>query len=196
MCKGIKPLRQLAFLIAGLGFIALIGYWSYSTESPAIISSRDRGKTIDTAPDFFIKDIVIQEFDTRGDLESTLISEEVSHFPHNDIMLLTQPDLWTYEKDRQPWHTTADNGRILPDGETIELINNVVMRQKDENGESELRVDTPFLTVYSGQEYADTDAPVRLLNSTDVVNAMGIRVFYKQDFIRLKSRVNSIHESR
>ncbi|CAM3794639.1 LPS export ABC transporter periplasmic protein LptC [Parendozoicomonas haliclonae] len=186
-------MRQLLYIFLVLGFVGLIGYWSYSTDNP---TSMPRAAQEDKEPDFFIRDAFITEYDVNGALASTLESDEISHFPHNDTTLLKQPDLWTFEEDRQPWHTTADNGRILPDGETVELIDNVVMIQQDGNGQSEQRVDTDFLTVYSGEDYADTDAPVRITNEPGVTTAVGMRAFYKRDFIQLKSKVNSIYENK
>ena len=187
--------RPWLFIISTLFIISAIGYWSYTTDNPSEIiktqSARDS-----KAPDFFARNTRMREYGPDGTLESTLDTEEISRFPHNNITLLTAPDLWTYQEERQPWHTTSHTGRILPDGETVELINNVVMIQADPNGATAQRVDTDFLTVYSGQDFADTDAAVRLTNPTSVVNAVGMRVLYKRDFIQLKSKVRSIHETR
>ena len=41
--------------------------------------------------------------------------------------------MWTYQ-EANPWQTTADQGRILPDGETLELSKNVVIIQVDDVG--------------------------------------------------------------
>ena len=188
-------LRQLFFTAAVLGFIGLVGYWSYTADNPNSIITQQYPES-DQAPDFFVQNANIQEFGPEGNLESILNAEEISYFPHNEVTLLETPDLWTFEEGRQPWHTTSDHGRILPDGETVELIDNVIMIQEDEQGNPAQRVDTDFLTVYSGQNFADTDEPVRLTNQTSVVNSVGMRAFYKRDFIQLKSRVRSIHESR
>ncbi|WP_281646650.1 LPS export ABC transporter periplasmic protein LptC [Parendozoicomonas sp. Alg238-R29] len=193
-------LRQLLFIALALGFTGLVGYWSYTADNPhAMVKSQAAAEN--KAPDFFVRNARIKEFGPAGELESTLVSDEISHYPHNDITLLTQPDMWSYNGDpektgKQPWHTTSDNGRILPDGETVELFDNVVMIQPDAQGNPEQRIDTDFMTVYSGQDFAETDLPVRLTSPTSVVNAVGMRTFYKRDFIQLKSRVRSIHESR
>ena len=188
-------LRQLLLTTFVVVFLGLIGYWSYNAENPnSIIQIQSIHSN--EAPDFFVQNARIREFGPTGNLESTLDSDEISHFPHNDTTLLSQPDLWTFDEVNQPWHTVADNGRILPDGETVELIDNVVMIQIDPQGNPEQRIDTDFLTVYSGQDFAETDEPVRLTNPTSVVNSVGMRAFYKRDFIQLKSRVKSIHESR
>ncbi len=188
-------LRHIIFAASLVLFISAIGYWSYTADNPNKIIKVQAVK--DTkAPDFFTRNSRMLEYGPDGTLESTLDSREISHFPHNGIILLTEPDLWNYQEGNQPWHSTARNGRVLPDGETVELIRDVVMIQVATDGSAEQRIDTDFLTVYSGQDFADTDAPVRLTNANSIVNTVGMRAFYKRDFIQLKSKVRSIHESR
>ena len=188
--------RQLIFILFLTLFASAVGYWSYKADNPQEIIKSQAAKT-DKAPDFFTRNARMREYGPDGQLESTLNSRQISHFPHNGLTLLVEPDLWTYQEGNAlPWHTTARNGRILPDGETVELIRNVVMIQVARNGSAEQRIDTDFLTVYSGQDFADTDEPARLTNATSVVNTVGMRAFYKRDFIQLKSKVRSIHESR
>ena len=193
-------LRQTLFIALTLCFAGLIGYWSYTADNPNVIAKKP-ATAESKAPDFFVRNARITEFGPEGELESVLISDEISHFSHNDTTLLKKPDLLSYNGDptitgNQPWHTTADNGRVLPDEETVELIDNVVMVQLDAQGNPAQRVDTDFMTVYSGQDFAESDLPVRLTTPTSVVNAVGMRAFYKRDFIQLKSRVRSIHETR
>ncbi|MTI14841.1 LPS export ABC transporter periplasmic protein LptC [Sansalvadorimonas verongulae] len=193
-------LRQIFFTALALGFIGMIGFWSYTADNPNTIANKPAAAQ-NKAPDFFVRNARVTEFGPEGELESVLVSDEISHFPHNDTTLLKNPDLLSYNGDpqvtgKQPWHTTADSGRVLPDGETVELIDNVVMVQRDAQGNPAQRVDTDFMTVYSGQEFAESNLPVRLTTPTSVVNAVGMRAFYKRDFIQLKSRVRSIHETR
>ncbi len=190
-----RSFRQLKRLILGLSVIGAIGYWSYSMNNTDTVMAPDAFDK--QAPDFFIQNSTITEFNEKGHLSSVLIAKEISHYPHNSMTILSYPDMWTYKEDgSNPWQTTADRGRILPDGTTLELSDNVVITQIDEMGKPAQRVDTEFLTVYSAQDYADTSKPVRLTNPTNVVNAVGMRAYYQRDFIQLKSRVNSIHESR
>lgn len=179
----------------GIGAIALISYWSYSTNAPAPTTpvQPSAGKN---APDFFIHNANVVEYDKTGFLKGNLTAKEISHYPHNSITTLTYPDMWSYKKDKSPWQTTADRGRILPDGETLELSKNVVIVQVDDANKPTQRVDTEFLTVYSALDYAETEEPVRLTNPMNVVNAVGMRAYYQRDFIQLKSRVKGIHETR
>ncbi|MCL6268891.1 LPS export ABC transporter periplasmic protein LptC [Sansalvadorimonas sp. 2012CJ34-2] len=189
-------LRQMLFTACLVLFVSAVGYWSYTADNPQEII-KPLNSVADKAPDFFTRNTKMREYGPNGRLESTLDSVEISHFPHNGVTLLTEPDMWSYQEDDiLPWHSTAKNGRILPDGETVELIKDVVMIQVAPDGSAEQRIDTDFLTVYSGQDFADTDAPARLTNATSVVNTVGMRAFYKRDFIQLKSKVRSIHESR
>ena len=188
--------RQLIFAACLTLFVTAVGYLSYKTDNPQEIIKPQTAQA-DKAPDFFTRNARMREYGPDGQLESTLDSQEISHFPHTGITLLAEPDMWNYQNgDKLPWHSTSQNGRILPDGETVELIKDVVMIQVAPDGSAEQRIDTDFLTVYSGQDFADTDAPARLTNATSVVNTVGMRAFYKRDFIQLKSKVRSIHESR
>lgn len=189
--KGPLP-RRLALIV---GAVAIIGYWSYSTNRRPlpVVTETAQDKQ---APDFFVQNANVIEFDANGFLKGNLTAQEISHYPHNGITRLKYPNMWTYRKDKNPWQTMADKGRILPDGETLELSKHVVIIQIDETDKPVQRLDTEFLTVYSAKDYAETDEPVRLTNPTNVVNAVGMLAFYQRDFIQLKSRVKGIHESR
>ncbi|OQX37443.1 MAG: LPS export ABC transporter periplasmic protein LptC [Oceanospirillales bacterium LUC14_002_19_P2] len=188
------PLRQILLIAAIVVFAVGMGYWAYETDLK--VSRQPAAATTEIkVPDFFSYNAHVREFDEKGQLKSDLTADSISHFPHNEITLLASPDLWSYSENAAPWHTVADTGRILPDGETVELKKNVVMTQM-EGDTQKLRMDTDFLTIYSDQDFADTNRPVTIISPSGVMKANGMKAFYKRDFIQLKSRVRGVHESR
>lgn len=186
------PLRQTLLTAAIVVLSVGMGYWAYETDLKV---SRQPAETITgiKVPDFFSSNACVREFDEQGQLKSELTADRISHYPHNEITLLDSPELWNYSKKASVWHTVADTGRILPDRETIELKKNVIMIQM--KGDTQrLRMDTDFLTIYSGQDIADTNQLVTITSSSGMMKADGMKAFYNQDVIQLKSRVRGIYE--
>ena len=183
------PLQQ-TLIIATLVVLAIsVGCWSYKTDLNV-----SRQTTIERkVADFFSYNANIRDFNESGQLTLDLTVDSISHFPHNEITQLSNPDLWNYS-GHTPWRTVAGTGRLLPDGETIELKKNVVMTQV-EDGVQKLRMNTDFLTLYSGQDSADTHWPVTIISQNSVITANGMTLFYKQALIHLKSRVRGSYEA-
>ncbi|MCK5894821.1 MAG: LPS export ABC transporter periplasmic protein LptC [Endozoicomonadaceae bacterium] len=188
------PLRQILFMVVSVVLAIGAGYRLYKTNlkvSHQITTNPSELKV----PDFFSYNVHIREFNESGQLKSDLTANEINHFPHNEITLLSSPALWNYSDDLTYWHTVADRGRILPDGKTLELKNNVLITQIADST-PQLRMHTDLLTIDSNQDFFHTDRPVVIFNSHSLMKANGMKTFYKQDFVHLKSKVRGVYEPR
>lgn len=185
-------LRQILFIAASVILALSLGGWLYKTNvkvSHQITKIPSELKV----PNFFSYGVHIQMFNESGQLTSDLIADSISHFPHNEIILLSSPVLWSYSDNPISWHTVADTGRILPDGKTLTLKNNVVITQIA-NRTPQMRMHTDFLLIDSNQNFFHTDQPVVIFNSSGVMKANGMKTWYKQDVIHLTSKVRGVYE--
>lgn len=180
----------IAIISSGLGWYLLSG----PEHTPSTLS-RDNGAESQEHADFFITKADITEFNLQGLKEQHLLSKQISHFPTSELTVLENPVLTSLEDPKEPQTTRAKTGRILPDGETIELEDQVVLIQKRAD-RSKLQLETDFLTIYSGQDYADTNRPVVITDRGDVTRATGMTTYYKQGRMVLKSKVRGVYESQ
>lgn len=171
-----------------------IGYWSY--DGGMHVVGQKRPSEIQENADFYLIDADISQYNETGTLEYKLISEAITHYPHNDTTLLQTPHLRSYSNPEKPMVTDALHGKILPGNEDIELWEEVVMTQTNTQTGSQLRMDTDFITIYSEQSLAVTDRPVLITNDTGQTRAIGMETFYKDSLVKLKSRVRGFHEPK
>ena len=192
----LKPGSFKSYLITCCLLLTIIGlvYWSYNSKLQ--INRQVKQPEIQEDADYYLVDSTVFQYNEAGLLEYKLISNAVTHYPHNDTTLLKMPELLNYSNRQKPTVTNALNGKILPGNEDIELWDEVVMIQTDTLDGSEVRMDTDFLTIYSEQNLAVTDRPVLITNDTGHTRAVGMEAFYKDSLVKLKSRVRGFHEPK
>ncbi len=185
-------LRHFLFVLLLLGLGAIIYIAGDNSISPLLnrVATAPAG-----APDFFMKNARITQYDETGRREGLMTASQVVHHPDSDITWLDNPDMWNWQDSTTPpWHSISDRGKLLPGGETLELYDNVVINRADQKGGAPLQLETDFLVVYTEQDKAETDHPVRISDESGVTTAVGMTTYYKESLVKLKSKVRGIHE--
>lgn len=186
------PYRNYLITTGLLILMLAVGYWAYDGSLSPV--AQQKSLIIRQDADYFLVDAQIREYGVNGQLQYTLNSQSITHYPHTDNTLLQTPVMVNYRKPGQTTHSTSQSGKLLPGGKDLELWDNVVITQTDLNTGQEVRMDTDFITVYSDQNMADTDRPVLITNDTGKTRAIGMTALYQQGLIKLKSRVRGVHE--
>jgi len=62
-------------------------------------------------------------------------------------------------------------------------------------GPAEVEVFTRELRILSEQEYAETDQPTTIVHAYGRVDAVGMKVWFKQERLQLLSQVHGIYET-
>ncbi|WP_062263504.1 LPS export ABC transporter periplasmic protein LptC [Endozoicomonas arenosclerae] len=181
----------IAFLM--LTFVG-IGYWAY--DSNLHVGAQKKQPLIRKNADYYLINTQITQYNETGELNYTLTSNSITHYPHNDTTLLQTPHLESFSDPKKPLVADALNGKLLPGNQDIELWDDVVMTQTDLSNGNKLRMDTDFITIYSEQGLAVTDRPVLITNNTGRTRAIGMEAFYKESLVKLKSRVRGFHEPK
>ncbi|MGY0217270.1 LPS export ABC transporter periplasmic protein LptC [Endozoicomonadaceae bacterium StTr2] len=178
-------------LLLGLGVIIYIaGDNSISTPLLSRVTSTPAG-----TPDVFMENARITQYDEAGNRSSFATATQVVHYPDSDTTWLDSPDIWNWQDSiNPPWHSVSERGKLLPGGKTLELYDNVVINRANPKGGAPLQLETDFLTIHTDRDIAETERPVRISDESGVTTAVGMTTYYKENLVKLKSKVRGIHE--
>ncbi len=182
----------IAFPLVLAGLMALLTFWIYQTvEEQGII--RDNSNRHD--PDYMMENFVTTQTDATGKLRYVLAANKMVHYPDNDTTLLEQPKFTQFATDKPYTKIKGKNANVSPDGEEIEITDDVVVVREAFGEKGEMTVLTDKLTVFPNQELAKTDRPVVIKQAPKtVIHATGMVYDKKKKTMRLLNRVNAHYE--
>jgi LPS export ABC transporter protein LptC len=88
------------------------------------------------------------------------------------------------------WHLRSDRGQVRADGDDVQLDGNVHVTGPAPGTGAPLSLSTETLRINTPTEFIETDAPVQLRWSGNVLNAKGLEADLKAGSVRLKSGVH------
>lgn len=181
----------LPLIIIALVFAA-IGYWNISPER---FLDQPQAEAPPPSVDFFIENARSRQFQADGSLRHELVAERMEHMQDTDTSLLYHPDLLIHRGAEQPWRVRSLRGEVGPQGDEVELIDEVRIEQII-SADRFSRLTTSRLTVFPEREYAETAQPVRIENADSVSTATGMQAYIKEGRVVLLSNVRGQHEVR
>jgi lipopolysaccharide export system protein LptC len=168
----------LLFILAGL--FAVATNWLLDQEDSA-----DNEATIGrNDPDLYMLNAKITQFATSGGRQHEIIASRLTHFPLTDMTALISPEVKLFARNTtNPWKITADNGRLLPESqlrdEIVELWDNVSAEKSASPGEF-IKIKTASLTIYPGQDFAETDQMVTIDGVGGRTSAAGMHAYLNE----------------
>lgn len=186
------PYRNYLIVTAIMLILVGLGYWGY--DGSITPGQPKREVTIRKGADYFLVGADISQFDVDGKRQYTLVSNSITHYPHNDSTLLQMPVMTSFSNPNEVFKSVSEHGKLLTGGTDIELWDDVVMTQTKLASNDVVQMNTDFITIYSEQELADTDRPVLITSPGSVTRAIGMTAYYKEGLVKLKSRVRGVHE--
>jgi lipopolysaccharide export system protein LptC len=182
----------LPLIIIALVFAA-IGYWNISPER---FLDQPQAESPPPSVDFFIENARSRQFQADGSLRYELVSQRLEHMQDTDISLVSQPDLLIHRaNNEQPWRVRSLRGEVGPQGNQVELIDEVRIEQTTLPDRFS-RLTTSRLTVFPEREYAETAQPVRIENADGVTTATGMQAHIREGRVLLLSNVRGQHDVR
>lgn len=181
----------ILFLIALL--LVAVGYWNIRPES--FMQQAPAAQGTESPIDFYVINSRTVQYQPDGKRSYELSAEKVEHVKASDVSLLTRPDLHSYRGSELPWHVTSDRGEVGPQGEEVELIDNVRIERNDAKGRPTI-VTTSRMTVFPEKDYAETRQPVRIVAANGVTTATGMKAYLNEGRMLLLSNVRGQHELR
>ncbi|HLD68920.1 MAG TPA: LPS export ABC transporter periplasmic protein LptC [Pseudomonas sp.] len=177
-------------LLAAL--LAAAGYWNIRPESfmdkPAVAGEEN-------AIDFYVLKANTLQYQADGKLHYEMTADKLEHIKASDITLMNRPDLLLYRGTALPWHVRSLRGEVSPQGQQVELIDEVRVERTDAKGRPTI-LTTSRLTVIPEKEYAQTQQAVRIEAANGVTTAQGMKAYLNDGRMLLLSNVRGQHEVR
>lgn len=188
-------LRSRTRLILATALLApVLLYWGAGrapTETPAPTLAPDVADT-----DFYLRDARVRQFDASGRLHQELASPELEHYPEPGRLQATRPQVTLLRDDEAGGRVriSALEGEMLDSNERIDLSGDVRVFDEPDSGTS-LQLETTRLKLLPEQQYAETDAPVRIISEQGETAARGMKAYFNERKVELLSEVEGRYES-
>ena len=181
------------WVLGGLLALGVIGsaWLARYLESSAPVRRADGRE-----PDFYMEDFVAVAMDAQGLPERELQAAHLVHFADSDTQELTAPRLCFALAEPNPWCVVAERGWVASDQETVRLLGDVHLWQRDGAGGSVVDVYTRDVTVFTPSEEARTDAPARIVGRWGEATGVGLIARLAQHQIDLLSQVRTRYETQ
>ncbi len=182
----------IAFPLVLAGLMALLTFWIYQTveEQGAVKNGSNRHD-----PDYMMENFVTTQTDTTGKLRYILAANKMVHYPDDDTTVLEQPKFTQFATDKPYTKIKGKSANVSPNGEEIEIIDDVVVLREAFGEKGEMTVLTDRLTVFPEQDLAKTDRPVVIKQAPKtVIHATGMIYDKKKKTMRLLNRVKAHYE--
>lgn len=179
-------------LTFGALLLVAAGYWNISPDS---FSSTPTQSGPDNPIDFYAINAHSVQYLPDGGVQSDMTSEKLEHVQSTDVTLLTEPRMNLYRGTAYPWKVRSARGEVGPDGDEVELIDQVRVERTDEKGRATI-LTTSRLTVFPQKEYAQTQQAVRIDAANGVTTAQGMKAYLNDGRMLLQSNVRGQHEVR
>jgi lipopolysaccharide export system protein LptC len=189
----LSRIRIPAILLLIALLLIAIGYWNIRPESFMQEAPPALGE--ESPIDFYVINSRTVQYQPDGTRNYELTAEKVEHIKASDVSVLTQPNLRSYRGTELPWQVTSDRGEVGPQGEEVELIDNVRIERTDAKGRATV-VTSSRMTVLPEKDYAETRQPVRIVAANGVTTATGMKAYLDEGRMLLLSNVRGQHELR
>jgi len=183
----------IAFPLVLAGLMALLTFWIYQTveEQGTIRAGYNRHD-----PDYIMDNFVTTQTDVTGKLRYILAANKMVHYPDDDTTVLEQPKFTQFATDKPYTKIKGKSANVSPNGEEIEIVDDVVVVREAFGDKGEMTVLTDKLTVFPNEELAKTDRPVVIKQAPKtVIHATGMIYDKKKKTMRLLNRVNAHYEN-
>ena len=183
--KRVVPITIFALL-------ALLSWWLKDTTSPT--RTTVDGK-VRHDPDYYAENMTIYSMDKTGDLQYQLEVSHLEHYPDDQSMLLSYPQMILYQDQHPSWTITSDNGTVTANGKEVTLSNNVIAKLTEKENVTQMKLTTEDLLVRPDKKYAETDNNVLLQDENGSTRAKGMKADIEKNRIQLLSNVRGTYVS-
>lgn len=177
---GLFPVVLMA-LLAGLTF------WLDRATQPQDESRSGKHRH---DPDFIVDNFQVRRFAADGTLQHTLVAKKMLHYADDESTEVAAPRL-TYH--RTPLLTiTANTAWLDKDGKHVRLDGDVNIVRDAVGGKPPTAMATSVLHAVPDDEFAHTDAPVKITQGLTVLNGTGMESNNKTQISVLFGRAKGI----
>ena len=189
-------MRKLRLILLALVLILVfggLGYWNIRPES--FLSGPAPASDPENPIDFYVLNARTLQFQEDGRLNYELTAEKMEHQKADDMTFVEQPEMHLYRGEEIPWLIRSERAEVKPQGEEVELIDQVRVERTDARGRPTI-LTTTRLTLFPEREYAQTRQAVRIVAANGVTTAQGMKAYLNDSRMILQSNVRGQHEVR
>lgn len=156
------------------------------TDKPDTTAAEEARQDIDS----FVSAGEFITYDKTGKVRSVIRTAHSEHFPATDSASLQQPEILFYQRDRQPWHLSAQTGRYQLQQEQLNLNGEVNIRQTPPDpNQSPWLLTTESLFIDYKSRFISTDQQVKISDGNAVLSGTGMESHIDDREIKLLSNV-------
>lgn len=179
------PLLPLIFLVFG-------SYWLTLQVQPLPPAHKEMRHDID----FVVEDLSTTALNEKGQTKYILSAKKMWHFPDDNTTHLDLPFFTSPHADQPPLHITALTGTLSDKGEQVYLYDNVEVTRDAFKTTSERKFLTDYLHITPNRDWAETDHPIVMFDSSNVVTAVGMQLDSRARTVNLLSKVKATHAAK
>lgn len=167
-----RKLRRLGSLAAlvGLGVI-LAWLQEANTPNPFALIPEEHGE-----PDYYIEGAQLTRYNAQGQAFQVLNSPEVTHYPEQNLSLLSQPVLVHHTEDGQTWHLTAATAQHQENQNLIYLEDQVKLSPQNPETAYTPEFITSKLWINNLTKEAFTPEPVEFISPNGLTAGVGFKL--------------------
>jgi lipopolysaccharide export system protein LptC len=147
-----------------------------------------------TGPDSFVDSIDLAVMDDNGRLKYQLRAEYMTHFPHDDSLKLSHPDIDIMQGDGAVWQIWAEHGTASTADDHVWLLGKVDIHRSATTTGSAIHISTSDLLVIPDDELAETENAATITGHRYVINAVGLKADFRNHVLEMLSRVKGTIE--
>ena len=143
---------------------------------------------LDTHLDYALEDFEMRIFDPQGEPSVNLIAPGLTTDAASGVSNIENPAI-EFIHDEELWNIVAKSATVGADREQILLTGDVWMRRAETTLAGTLDINTSEMTLAVTPRTAESDWPVRMVDSRDIMEAIGFRVDIKDNTFQLLNQV-------
>jgi LPS export ABC transporter protein LptC len=139
---------------------------------------------------FYLQDAEIFASNDDGHLSYRLLAARAEELPNENLLILDNVRVEYQPVENVPWLLTAESGRAPIDQSYFDLIGAVELANNPDDDLERTIIQTEELRFDPQTFVASTEASVKLLIGDRRLDAVGIKVFLRDDRVELESSVH------
>jgi len=175
--------------IAVLATLAMISW--YLARDPQQTESGPAAD-LDTRLNYALINFHSDFMDEKGAISVQLEAPFLRNNASSDIGTVETPDIRVIQGD-DLWHITSESAIITSNREFISMVGEVRMTRENRRTGEVLRIDTSDALLHVTPRTATSDAPVRLQQSGDQLDAVGLKLDMINNSYELLSQVRGTY---
>ncbi len=188
-----KSWSSAIFPLAVLLALTGLTYWlRYATQLPG---ERHDGKNRHD-PDYVVTESKLRKLDGNGNLQYTLQTAEIRHYPDDDSTEFSKPVLISHKVKKPAITISAERGTSTSKGEQIDLYENVQLVRAASAKDEAMTAYMNELTALPEDDKAFTKSPVLITKGGSWLKGVGMQVDTRLQTYVLESQAAASLESK